>query len=380
MHADKKFFGTPTASRLGSLTVFSLLAISLLSLPAFAQSYQATILTSDIANISAFTDPNLGNPWGLVASSGGPWWVSDNATGLSTLYDGTGSPQSLVVTVPSWDGNGAGSPSGIAFNSTSGFQLTPGNPAFFLFVSEDGTVQGWNPSVNPNTSVIEVNNFFTAVYKGMALASAGGANYLYAANFQGATVDVFDTNFAPHSFGSNAFVDSTIPSGFAPFNIQLIGGNLIVTYAKQDAAKHDDVAGPGNGYVDIYDTQGNLLRRLPHIIQMNSPWAIVQAPANFGAFSNDLLIGNFGSGAIMAFDPNSGNFIGLMQDQAKLQMRIDKLWALEFGNGGSAGPVNTLYYTAGTFSETYGTFGSIVPAPGQGTATGNALQKSRARN
>jgi uncharacterized protein (TIGR03118 family) len=380
MHADKKFFGTPTASRLGSLTVFSLLAISLLSLPAFAQSYQATILTSDIANISAFTDPNLGNPWGLVASSGGPWWVSDNATGLSTLYDGTGSPQSLVVTVPSWDGNGAGSPSGIAFNSTSGFQLTPGNPAFFLFVSEDGTVQGWNPNVNPNTSVIEVNNFFTAVYKGMALASAGGANYLYAANFQAATVDVFDTNFAPHSFGSNAFVDSTIPSGFAPFNIQLIGGNLIVTYAKQDAAKHDDVAGPGNGYVDIYDTQGNLLRRLPHIIQMNSPWAIVQAPANFGAFSNDLLIGNFGSGAIMAFDPNSGNFIGLMQDQAKLQMRIDKLWALEFGNGGSAGPVNTLYYTAGTFSETYGTFGSIVPAPGQGTATGNALQKSRARN
>ncbi len=379
MHTDKKFYGSRTASRLGSLTALSLLAIALLSLPAFAQSYQATILNSDIANISTFTDPNLGNPWGLVASSGGPWWVSDNATGLSTLYDGTGNTQGLVVTIPSWDGNGAGSPSGIAFNSTSDFQLSPGNPAFFLFVSEDGTVQGWNPSVNPNTAVIKVNNFFTAVYKGMALASAGGANYLYVANFHAATVDVFDTNFAPHSFGANAFVDSTIPSGFAPFNIQLIAGNLVVTYAKQDAAKHDDVAGPGNGYVDIYDTQGNLLRRLPHIIQMNSPWAIVLAPANFGAFSNDLLIGNFGSGSIMGFDPNSGNFIGLMQDQAKLQLRIDGLWALQFGNGGSAGPVNTLYYTAGNFGETYGTFGSIVPAPGQGTATGQALQKNRAR-
>jgi len=157
--------------------------------------------------------------------------------------------------------------------------------------------------------------------------------------------------------------------GFAPFNIQLINGNLIVTYAKQDAERHDDVAGPGNGYVDVYDTEGNLIRRLPHILQMNSPWAIVLAPSAFGAFSNDLLIGNFGSGAIMAFDANTGAFIGLMQDEADLQMRIDGLWALEFGNGGSAGPTTTLYYTAGTFGEAYGNFGMIVPLPGQGTAT-----------
>jgi uncharacterized protein (TIGR03118 family) len=377
MHSKKKLYGSQTASRLGSLTALSLLAMALLSLPAFAQSYQATILNSDLANISPNTDPNLTNPWGLVAGPSGPWWVSDNGTGLSTLYDGTGTTLGLVVTIPSWDGSGTGTPSGIAFNGTSDFQLTAGNPATFLFVTEDGTVQGWNHNVNPTSAVIEVNNFTTAVYKGMALASAGGANYLYTANFHAGTVDVFDTNFAPHSFGSNAFVDSTIPTGFAPFNIQLIGSNLVVTYAKQDAEKHDDVAGPGNGYVDIYDTQGNLIRRLPHIIQMNSPWAIVQAPANFGAFSNDLLIGNFGSGSIMGFDPNSGNFIGLMQDPAKLQLRIDGLWALQFGNGGTAGPVNTLYFTAGNFGETYGTFGSLVPAPGQGVAIGQVQHKGR---
>jgi len=363
-------------SQLIRVAALSLLAIALLSLPALAQSYTATILTSDIANIGDNTDANLTNPWGLVASSSGPWWVSDNGTGLSTLYNGSGTPLSLVVTIPSWDGNGTGVPSGIAFNGTSDFQLTSGNPATFLFVTEDGTVQGWNHNVNATVAVIEANNFETAVYKGMALASVKGVNYIYATNFLAGTVDVFDVNFNPHSFGSNAFVDSTIPSGFAPFNIQLIGGNLIVTYAKQDDAKHDDVAGPGNGYVDIYDTEGNLLHRLPHIVQMNSPWAIVQAPADFGAFSNDLLIGNFGSGSIMAFNLSTRNFVGLMLDESKLPMRINSLWALQFGNGGSAGPTNTLFYTAGTFSETYGTFGSIVPNPGQGTAAGQHSSKS----
>jgi len=359
------------AFRPGWIAALSLLAIALLSLPASAQSYTATILTSDIANITNNpVDADLTNPWGLVSSPTGPWWVADNGTGLSTIYDGNGVKQGLVVTIPSWDGSGTGTPSGIAYNGTNDFQITPGNPATFLFVTEDGTVQGWNHNVNANTSVIEVNNFFTAVYKGMALASAGGANYIYAANFHAGTIDVFDTRFTSHSFGANAFLDPTIPTGFAPFNIQLIGGNLIVTYAKQDAEKHDDVAGPGNGYVDVYDTQGTLIRRLPHLIYMNSPWAIVRAPSNFGAFSNDLLIGNFGSGSIMAFDASTGNFIGLMFDESLLPMRIDGLWALEFGNGQGSGPANTLYYTAGTFDEAYGEFGSITPTPGQGVAHG----------
>ncbi len=348
-----------------------LLSVVLVSLSASAQTYQVTNLTSDIADITGSNpaDPDLGNPWGLVASSTSPWWVADNNTGLSTLYNGTGVKQGLVVTIPSWTGSGTGAPSGIAFNGTSSFQLTPGNPASFLFDSEDGTVQGWNHNVNPTTAVIEVNNFGSAVYKGLALASANGANYLYATNFFAGTVDVFDTNFAPHSFGTNAFVDSTIPSGFAPFGIQLIGSDLVVTYAKQDAEKHDDVAGPGNGYVDIWDTQGNLIARLQHLIQMDSPWGIALAPANFGAFSNDLLIGNFGSGSILVFNSTAPyNFIGLMLDESDLQLRIDKLWALQFGNGGSAGPTNTLYFTAGTFDETYGIFGTILPTSGQGIA------------
>lgn len=369
----KKFNRSP----LSGLAVLALVVAALLGLPAYGQTYTATILTSDLANISDNTDPNLGNPWGLVASTNGPWWVSDNNTGLSTLYNGSGTIESLVVTIPPASGSGTGVPSGIAFNATNDFQLSSGNPASFLFVTEDGTVQGWNHNVNPTVAVIEVNNTTTAVYKGMAIASAGGANYIYAANFFAGTVDVFDTNFAPHPFGAGAFVDSTIPSGFAPFNIQLVGGNLVVTYAKQDAEKHDDVAGPGNGYVDVFDTEGNLLRRLPHILQMNSPWAIVQAPAKFGAFSNDLLIGNFGSGSIMAFDPKTGSFIGLMLDESKLPIRINSLWALQFGNGGSAGPTTTLFYTAGTFDETYGTFGMIVPTPGQGTT--NPTQQNKLR-
>ncbi|MGC2111984.1 MAG: TIGR03118 family protein [Candidatus Korobacteraceae bacterium] len=344
-------------------------------MPASAQSYTATILTSDIANISTNTDANLTNPWGLVASPTGPWWVSDNGTGLSTLYDGTGSPLSLVVTIPSSNGTDTGTPDGIVFNSTSGFPIN-GNPAAFIFSTEDGTISGWNGGTSAVIAVNNGNGGTGAVYKGLALASAGGNNYLYVANFRAATVEVYDSSFAPHSFGANAFVDSSIPSGFAPFNVQLIGSNLYVTYAKQDAAKHDDVAGPGNGYVDVYDTQGNLLSRLPHIIQMNSPWAVVLAPADFGAFSNDLLVGNFGSGSIMAFDANTGNFIGLMFDEAKLQLRIEGLWGLHFGNGQSAGPTNTLFYTAGTFSEAYGTFGTLVPTPGQGTAGHHAAQRN----
>ena len=225
--------------------------------------------------------------------------MSDNGTGLSTVYDGTGTPQSLVVSIPSWDQSGPGNPSGLAVNGTSDFELTPGNPARFLFVTEDGTVQGWSRNVNPDHSVIKVNNFGTAIYNRMALASANNATYIYAANFFAGTIDVFDKKFAPQSFGGSSFVDPNLPSGFAPFNIQLIDGNLIVAYAKQDDDHEDDVPGPGNGYVDVFDTQGNLLRRLPHILQMNSPWAIVKAPADFGAFSNNLLIGNFGSGSIM---------------------------------------------------------------------------------
>ncbi len=366
-------------SRTVRATLLWLAVIAVFSLPAVAQKYQATITTSDISNISVFTDANLNNPWGLSIGPAGAWWVSDNGTGLSTLYDGTGKPQALVVTIPSANGSDTGTPSGTVFNGTTDFQLAAGKQALFLFVTEDGTMSGWNPGVNGTNAIITVNNSASgAVYKGLAMASAGGANYLYATNFNAGTVEVYDKNFAPHSFGANAFQDSSIPEGFAPFNVQAIGSNLVVTYAKQDAEKHDDEAGPGNGYVDIYDTQGNLLRRLPHLVYMNSPWAVVQAPADFGAFSGDLLVGNFGSGSIMAFNPNNGNFIGLVFDPAALNLRINGLWALAFGNGGTGGPTNTLYFTAGVFGEAHGLFGTILPTDGQGNVNPKVQKRKSA--
>ncbi len=352
-----------TASRVSSVVVLSLLAMALLSLPATAQKVDVTNLTSDISAAAAFNDPNLVNPWGLSISPSGPWWVSDNTSGLSTLYNSTGAPQGLVVTIPSGSGSGTGTPSGTVYNATSGFQVH-GQATPFLFCTEDGTISGW---YGGSTAYIAVNNNGNgAVYKGVTIASVGSANYLYVANFHAGTIEAYDSNFTLHSFGSSAFEDSTLPAGYAPFNVQLIGTNrLVVTYAKQDAAKHDDVPGIGNGYVDIYDTQGNLQLRLAHNLYFNAPWGVALAPATgFNGFNGDLLIGNFGSGAIMAFNPTTGAWIGNMFDVNQIILKIDGLWAISFGNGGSGGPTTTLYFTAGPYGENHGIFGSIVPHVG----------------
>ena len=373
-----------TTSRLVLSVVLALAASALLSLPAAAQSatpnvggnpanpntnlVNATLvdatpvdLISDIANVGtnpATPDTNLVNPWGLAASPTGPWWVSDNGSGHATLYDGTGSPKPLVVSIPQWDGAPGGNPTGIVFNGTADFAIG-GNATHFLFATEDGTIQGW--SGGTSTVISPVNNFPNAVYKGLALASAGGANYLYAANLRAGSVDVFDKTFQPHSFGPNAFLDFSMPAGYAPFNVANVGGGkLAVTYALQDGAKHDDVAGIGHGYVIIYDTQGKRLFRLQHVPYLNSPWAVVVAPARgFGAFGGDFLVGQFGSGAIVAYD-SKGNFEGLLFDPAALPLRINGLWGLGFGNGTGSGPTTTLYFTAGVFGEAHGIFGSIT--------------------
>jgi uncharacterized protein (TIGR03118 family) len=348
-----------TVSRLSFAGVLSLLALTTLCLPASAQRVDVAYLTSDISAVAAFHDANLVNPWGLSISPGGPWWVSDNGTGLSTLYNGTGAPQGLVVTIPSGT-TGTGTPTGTVYNATTDFKIN-NLATVFLFCTEDGTISGWNSGTS---AMIAVNNNGTqAVYKGMALASAAGANYLYLANFHAGTIEVYDRNFAAHSFGSGAFQDSTLPAGYAPFNVQLIGTNrLVVTYAKQDANKHDDVPGIGNGFVDIYDTQGNLQLRLAHNVYFNAPWGVAMAPASgFNGFNGDLLIGNFGSGSIMAFNPTTGAWIGNMFDVNQLPLKIDGLWAIAFGNGSGGGPTTTLFFTGGTFSEAHGIFGSIVP-------------------
>ena len=352
----------PMAPKALPTVLLSLLLLALFTVPALAQKVDISYLTSDISAVGAFPDSHLVNPWGLSIGPTGAWWVSDNATGLSTLYIASGQPQSLVVTIPSASGQGTGTPTGTVYNgSTTDFKIH-GFATPFLFCTEDGTVSGWYTGT---VAFITVNNNNGAVYKGMALASANGANYLYVANFHAGTVEVYDGTYTAHSFGPNAFVDSTLPDGYAPFNVQAIPGNkLVVTYAKQDAAKHDDVPGPGNGAVDIFDTQGNLLTRLVRNIYLNAPWGVAVAPSNFGGLSNDLLIGNFGSGLITAYNASNGAWIGNVLNANNLPVQIDGLWALNFGNGSQGGPTNTLYFAAGPYGEVHGLFGAITPHRG----------------
>jgi uncharacterized protein (TIGR03118 family) len=329
-------------------------------------AYLQTNLVSNLPGVAPNTDPNLTNAWGIVASSTSPFWVADNGSGLSTLYNGSGTPQSLVVTIPPPGGSPPGTtaaPTGIVFNSTTDFVVSSGGKmgaAVFIFDTEDGTISGWSPSVNMNNAILEVDNSGTgAVYKGLALGSNNtNGNLLFATNFNAGTIDVYDKTFKKVSL---PFKDSTIPAGFAPFGIRNIGGNLYVTYAMQNAAKHDDVAGPGNGYIDVFDTSGNLLRRLVSKGALNSPWGLALAPANFGTFSNDLIVGNFGDGLINAFDPTTGASLGQVQDSRGNAIHVDGLWGLSFGNGANAGPTNTLFFTAGINSERDGLFGSLSP-------------------
>lgn len=335
-----------------------LMVLMLAAYPAVAkQDYKQTNLVSDIPG-AKFTDPNLVNPWGLARSSTSPWWISDNGMGISTLYNGSGNPfpisSPLVVAIPP---NGS-SPTGVVFNGGTGFELTPGHSARFIFVSEDGRVTGWNPTVNPTNAVIKVDNSAgNAVYKGATIANNKGKDYLYVANFHNGTIDIFDNTFTKVSLGDK-FEDAKIPKGFAPFNVVNVNGDLFVTFAKQNAQKHDDVAGPKLGYVDKFSSDGKLLMRLNHGPWMNSPWGVVLAPNNFGKLSNKLLVGNFGSGNIGIFDPKNGNFNGFFKDDKGI-ITIDGLWALVFGNNANAGPSNVLFFTAGIQGEAHGLFGKI---------------------
>lgn len=361
MFSSQKF---RSQSRLFFSAVMLLVTAALSALPAAAQRTQPTILTSDIGGISAFTDAHLVNPWGMVASPAGPWWISDNATGLSTLYDGTGKPGALVVTVPPGSDSGTGVPTGIVFNGTSDFKIG-GSSSVFIFATEDGTISGWGSGTS---ATIAVNNSGSgnAVYKGLALGSAGGNNYLYVANFRNASVDVFDKNYAPFSFGGSSFVDSTIPAGYAPFNVANVGnGQLAVAYALQDSAKHDEVPGIGKGYITVFDTSGNVVYRLQHVLYDNAPWAMAVAPQGFGGYGGDLLVGMFGSGAVAVYSP-TGSFLGVLFDPASLNLSINGLWGLGFGNGSGSGSKTTLYFVAGSFDEAHGTFGTLIPINGPG--------------
>jgi uncharacterized protein (TIGR03118 family) len=359
--------GTHTYAEVGSFTPVAIVIKSDGTMGTSAFVTQ-TNLVSNGAAPAAHTDANLVNPWGIVAGPTTFFWINDNGTGLATTYTGDGTPQSIIVTIPPPAGSPPGTtaaPTGIVFNSTSDFSV-PGGPAHFLFATEDGTISGWN---NGSSATLEVDNSASsAVYKGLAEGNNGSGNFLYATNFRAGTIDVFNSSFQQvHLSGS--FTDPNIPAGFAPFGIANINGQLFVTYALQNAEKHDDVAGPGNGFVDVFDTNGNLLRRFASNGTLNSPWGMTLAPANFGQFSNDLLVGDFGDGRINAFNPTTGTFLGQLTDASNTPVTIQGLWGLTFGNGGKAGATNTLFFTAGINGEADGLFGSLSATASTATVT-----------
>lgn len=330
-------------------------------------AYLATDLVSDQAGVAAITDPNLVNAWGIALNpnGNGAFWVSSNGKDLSTVYNGdtTGHPfakSSLEVSIP------GGAPTGQVFNPTSDFTVTNGSasgPAVFIFASESGQVTGWNPNVPPpapSTSA-QPTAFSdpTAVLKGIALSTSTTGNFLYLADFANNKIDVLDGGFHLVTEPAGAFTDSTLPAGYAPFNVAVFGDKLYVTYAKQDAAKKDDVAGAGHGFVDVYNLDGTLQTHLISGGALNSPWGMAMAPADFGDFSNMLLVGNFGDGRINAFDPATGAFKGTLSSSPGHPLVIDGLWGITFGNG-VAGTTNTLYYAAGPADESHGLFGKIT--------------------
>jgi uncharacterized protein (TIGR03118 family) len=353
-------------------------------LPA-ATAYLATDLISDQPGVAPITDPTLINGWGLAI---GPvsFWVSSNGADLSEVYTGdvNGSPINapFKVTIP------GGEPTGQVSNGTADFVVSDGmnsGPARFIFASETGAVTGWNPAVPPPPPSHIAQAAFQAtdgaIYLGIALANNGTANFLYLADFHNAKIDVLNNTFQKVTLGTGGFgnfTDPNLPAGYAPFNVAAIGGKLYVAYAKQDADAEDEVAGPGLGFVSVFDLNGNFQQRLVSQGALNAPWAIVQAPATFGDFNGDLLVGNFGNGRINAYDPTTGAFQGTLSSSPGHPLVVDGLWGLSFGNGTTAGDANALYYAAGPDDETHGLFGKITAnaagtSPVQATLTNGAL-------
>jgi len=354
--------------KLFSLAV--VLAASLVSLSAIGaqagagkNAFRQTNLVSNVPGMAQFTDPDLVNPWGISASATSPMWVSDNGAGVTTLYRGDGVKVALTVIIPPAGNSSAGTsgtPTGTVFNG-SGAAFRGDR---FIFATEDGAIAGWQPAYGATAVIGKDNSLTGAVYKGLAI-DGSGSPHLYAANFHAGTIDVFDSAYNQVTL-AGAFSDPKIPANYAPFNVQNLGGTLYVTYAMQDADRHDDVAGRGHGFVDAFDVNGNFLSRLVTHGQLDSPWGLAIAPASFGKFAGDLLVGNFGDGHINVYTLAKGNFRGWLRDVATGgPITIDGLWALRVGNGGpgpNGGDPNAVYFTAGINGEQDGLFGTITNA------------------
>ena len=330
-----------------------LTAISFTAAFARADTYSSTNFQSDLPGLAAHVDPNLVNPWGMAVSSGGTIWVSDNGTGVSTLYGQDGTAASLVVTIPTSARNkDGGNPTGVVFNSTAFFKVTKnGNsqPSRFIFVSEDGSISGWSPTLDQTHAIIAVDNGTNlgskrAIYKGATLGVANGHNFLYVTNFHTGRVETYDENF--HQVNPSGFADGTLPAGYAPFGIRNFNNEIFVTYALQDAKGEDDVAGPGNGFVNVFDTSGNFLRRLVSNGKLNAPWGLALV-------EGELWIGNFGDGTINNYDPTTGAFLETISKADATPVQVDGLWDLLPLSAG-------VYFTAGIADEEHGLFGLIT--------------------
>jgi len=337
-----------------------------------ADTYSWQNFQSDIGGVAAHTDPNLVNPWGMAASSSGIIWVANNGTGTSTLYNQDGTANSLVVEIASAHNNHKGAnPTGTVFNSTSSFVISKNGvsgPSRFIFVSEDGSISGWNPQVDQTHSVIAVDNggghhgedgdinkgneldnggggeHDRAIYKGAALGTANGDDFLFVTNFRSGRVETFDGTF--HRVNENAFRDPNLPPGYAPFGIKNLDGQIFVTFVKQDARRADEVPGPGKGFVDVFDTSGNLIRRLVSMGNLNAPWGLALV-------AGELWVGNFGDGKINNYDPNTGEFLETLSKADGTPLQFDGLWdLLPLGDG--------VYFTAGIADEEHGLFGLIT--------------------
>ena len=385
--------------RFVTITAFTLIAEAV----CFGQQYTQTNLVSNTGGNAPVTDPQLINPWGLSRTSGSPWWVSDSATGFSTLYNGAGAKQSLIVTIPPADPNNKNTPTGtptgtIANSSPTDFLLAPGKPAAFLFSTIDGTIAGWNPGVAvaqgaapPSTEAVTVvKTTDGSSYTGLTSAFIDGKRYMYAANFTKGRVDVYDNAFKAvnlakgqvdqnssdhgndHS-SKNAFVDEKLPKSYVPFNVQAIGNDIVVTYVLHEEGSPFETDGPGLGYVDIYSSAGELLQRLEHGDWLNAPWGVALAPLDFGRFSHDLLIGQFAgggdtqsSGFIAAYDLATGKFDGLLEDASGNPLAINGIWALSPGNvsptnnDAAGAPAAEMYFTAGPNHGSGGLFGYLT--------------------
>lgn len=332
---------------------------------------QTNLITDPTSGLTAqATDPNLINPWGVSFGPGGPFWISENGTGVTSVDAVKGGVVTLnvidpAVTVAAPPAQASpSSPTGQAFVGGLGFTVTSGGKsgaAVFAFATEDGTISAWAPSVNGGAStIIAVDNAMNgsgAVYKGLAVGNDGGKEVLYAANFRSGQVEMYDASFSK----VGQFTDPTVPAGYAPFNVQVLGGKVYVTFALQDSQKHDDVAGLGHGFIDAFNLDGTGMQRVASMGTLDSPWGLAIAPSSFGKLAGDLMAGNFGNGEIGVFDPATGAFLGDMRDLQGQIIHIGDLWALTPGGGGNDGDPNLLYFTAGVTDEAHGLFGSLAP-------------------